>query len=126
MNTVSTRFQGIRNCACYLPVGSPEGSEDKELSAMQETQETWEIQVQSLGREDPLNGNLLHLAGRPGLCLTNWAGGPKAGSTGRMSEPLLGLSLLHLSIAPRPSGYPPGVPNPTGSLAEPLTGQSLG
>lgn len=60
------------------------------------------MQVQSLGREDPLNGNPLHLVRRPGLCLTNWAGGPEAGSTGLTSEPPLGLSLLHLSVAPAP------------------------
>ena len=66
MNTVSIRFQGIRSCACYLPLGLPKGSEDKESSATQETQETWEMQVQSLGREDPLEEEMATHSTWPG------------------------------------------------------------
>ena len=45
----------VANCAdCPVLRGFSDGSEIKNPPAMQETQETQETRVQSLGREDPL------------------------------------------------------------------------
>ena len=90
------------------------------------------MQVQSLGREDPLEEEMATHSTWPGdqACVEPTGLGGSRGRKYCSHERPLALTAPRVAAAtrplPPPSGYPPGAPNPTCSLAEPLPGQSLG